>query len=142
MKPGDKVEAETPLITLETDKAAMEVPARAAGRVAEMLVQEGGKVAKGTLIVRLEVAGRRGACSARPRRRGIERRALERGIAAAPVAPAALRRRRLTGRRGRSQVPLLVLGAGPGGYPAAFRAADLGLNVTLVERWPSSAASA
>lgn len=57
VRPGDSVKAEAPLITLETDKAAMEVPAPVGGVVKEVLVKKGGKVSEGTLIVRLEAAG-------------------------------------------------------------------------------------
>jgi dihydrolipoamide dehydrogenase len=138
VKPGDKVGAEAPLITLETDKAAMEVPAPAAGVVKEVLVSKGGKASEGTLILRLEAdaapavaaAAAVGAASAAT----PTAPAVPVAAKAAPTAPAA------TGKTYTGPVDLkadvLVLGAGPGGYPAAFRAADLGLDVTLVERWP------
>src|SRR5207248_634968 len=86
VKPGDHVDIDSPLVTLETDKASMDVPATAAGTIAEVLLKRGDKVSKGSLIARVE--------------------------AAAPAASPA-----------------------PAGYTAAFRAADLGLKVTLVERW-------
>ncbi len=60
IKPGDMVEVDTPLVTLETDKATMDVPSSAAGRVAEVLVQKGGRVSKGTPLVRLESAASAG----------------------------------------------------------------------------------
>ena len=104
VRPGDAVEPDTPLITLETDKATLDVPSTAAGTVVELLVSKGGRVSKGTPIVRLETDAAAAA------------------VAGAPEPEAS---------RGTT---LLVLGAGPGGYTAAFRAADLGLNVTLVER--------
>ncbi len=130
VKPGDKVRAEAPLITLETDKAAMEVPAPSAGVVQEVLVSKGGKASEGTLIVRLEAEiAPVGAASAATAPATAAPVAAE----AAPTMPAA-------GKAYTGPVDLnadvLVLGAGPGGYPAAFRAADLGLDVTLVERWP------
>ena len=136
VKPGDSVRAESPLITLETDKAAMEVPAPAGGVVREVLVQKGGKVSEGTLILRLEiesaaapVGAPSGATSLPLETRGLDSRGREVAPEGAPASanyagPTDL------------QADVLVLGAGPGGYPAAFRAADLGLNVTLVERWP------
>ncbi len=131
VKAGDKVGAEAPLITLETDKAAMEVPAPAAGVVQEVLVSKGGKASEGTLIVRLEAEAAPAAAV------GAASAATPPPAAVAPEgAPAAA----AAGKSYTGPVDLkadvLVLGAGPGGYPAAFRAADLGLNVTLVERWP------
>ncbi len=129
VKPGDAVGAEAPLITLETDKAAMEVPAPAGGTVREVLVQVGGRVSEGTLIVRLESA----ATSVTP----SSSSEAPPPIKSAPSASEAGQLPAL-GYTGPTDLhtDLLVLGAGPGGYPAAFRAADLGLNVTLVERWP------
>ncbi len=129
VKPGDSVKAEAPLITLETDKAAMEVPAPVGGVVTEVLVKQGGKVSEGTLIVRLETVGAPSGATTSP-------------VATTPVAPkgAPTAAAASTGKAYNGpidlQTDLLVLGAGPGGYPAAFRAADLGLSVTLVERWP------
>ena len=142
VKPGDVVELETPLVTIETDKASMDVPAAAAGRVTEVLLKVGDKVSKGSLIARLEASA---AAAAAPAAEAPAAPA----AAAPPVAvpetagdtvrmPAAE-----AGRGERAQesfsrtAQLLVLGSGPGGYTAAFRAADLGLKVMLVERWQS-----
>ena len=142
VKPGDAVELETPLVTIETDKASMDVPAAAAGRVTEVLLKVGDKVSKGSLIARLEASA---AAAAAPAAEAPAAPA----AAAPPVAvpetagdtvrmPAAE-----AGRGERAQesfsrtAQLLVLGSGPGGYTAAFRAADLGLKVMLVERWQS-----
>jgi dihydrolipoamide dehydrogenase len=136
IKVGDKVEIDTPLVTLETDKATMDVPSTAIGTVTEVLVKKGGSIGKGGVIARIEgTAAEPAAVPAKPAP----------GPAAAPAAkapapppgPAPKPSRPL-----KPDVPhdretqLLVLGAGPGGYTAAFRAADLGLKVTLVERWP------
>ena len=128
--PGDEVAPEDPLITLESDKATMDVPV--AGR------------------------GRRQGAEGRGRRQGLEGQpdphARGRGGGRtragadgdAPAADGAARpppaRRR--SRRPTSQADVVVLGAGPGGYTAAFRAADLGLKTVLVERYERSAASA
>jgi dihydrolipoamide dehydrogenase len=148
VKVGDKIEVETPLVTLETDKATMDVPSTAAGTVTEVLVQKGGKIGKGGLIARVEgeapaakpaaAAPAKAPASAAPAAKAAPTAAPQ---AAAPrasaPAPAPKPSRPL-----KPDVPhdretqLLVLGAGPGGYTAAFRAADLGLKVTLVERWP------
>jgi dihydrolipoamide dehydrogenase len=135
---GDTVEVDAPLVTLETEKASMDVPAAAAGKVVEVLVKRGEKVSTGTLIVRIEAAQPPPsvvASSAQPPAAPPAAGAAPGDAVRAPsarVAPAAVKEEaadRATG--------LLVLGAGPAGYTAAFRAADLGLAVTLVERWPS-----
>jgi dihydrolipoamide dehydrogenase len=198
VKPGDAVEVDTPLITLETDKAAMDVPSTAAGKVVEVALKRGDKVSKGSVIARLETDGA-GASTATPDR-GADRATKPSGGNGAttraesswpdkrgparpessgdtvrmpiPGAPASARgaqsstsapsEARAPGNRpseargsgpgtptrptAEASVPvkgdtagrktqMLVLGAGPGGYTAAFRAADLGMQVTLVERW-------
>jgi dihydrolipoamide dehydrogenase len=129
VKVGESVEAEAPLITLETDKASMDVPTPVAGTIVEVCVGKGERVSKGSVIARIAVSADATAST---------------GVAAAASAPttpaaavsAAVDLRIETGPvPGTDQhAPLLVLGAGPGGYTAAFRAADLGLEVTLVER--------
>ena len=120
---GDEVAAEDPLVVLESDKATMEVPAPAAGKVAEIAVAVGDKVSEGSLLLTLETRRGDGAEPATPRRR----RAAAEPRAAAPAPAGAGRRRRAA-----SRSP--CFGSGPGGYTAAFRAADLGLDVVLVER--------
>ena len=139
VKPGDSVELESPLITLETDKAAMDVPASSAGKITEVLVKRGDKVSKGSLIARLEPAsqGVTAAAAAAPAPPTPAPPASARGNGGDTVrmpAPQAVRPER-TGDGGGRSTQLLVLGSGPGGYTAAFRAADLGLKVTLVERY-------
>jgi dihydrolipoamide dehydrogenase len=145
VKPGDKIEVETPLVTLETDKATMDVPSTAAGTVTEVLVQKGGKIGKGGLIARVEGSAPAAAPAKPPA--AAPAPAAKAAPAPAPAAQAAPRPAAppvapKPSRPLRPDVPhdretqLLVLGAGPGGYTAAFRAADLGLKVTLVERWP------
>ena len=122
VKSGNKVKLEDPLITLESDKASMEVPSPAAGTVKEMKVKVGDKVSAGHLILTLATGV------------GVE-------AAAAPGAAAARPSEASTAARhsGRADVEceMLVLGAGPGGYSAAFRSADLGMNTVLVERYPT-----
>ena len=124
VKPGDEIALEAPLLTLETDKATMDVPATVAGRVTEVLVASGGRVSMGTLLVRVEQSGQGTAAAT----------ATAAPAAAAPAAKAAATPNdpAVDG-----ETQLLVLGAGPGGYTAAFRAADLGMQVTLVDRWPT-----
>jgi dihydrolipoamide dehydrogenase len=145
VKPGDKIEVETPLVTLETDKATMDVPSTAAGTVTEVLVQKGGKIGKGGLIARVEgsvsvaTPAKPAAAEPPPAARTAPAPAPAAQAAPRPAAPPVAPK---PSRPLRPDVPhdretqLLVLGAGPGGYTAAFRAADLGLKVTLVERWP------
>jgi dihydrolipoamide dehydrogenase len=125
---GDTVEAEQSLITLESDKATMEVPAPKAGKVLKVLIREGDKVAEGTPILELEPAeAGAGRETAAPASEPEQAPALAEGKpspAAATEAPSD------------ADCDLVVIGAGPGGYNAAFRAADLGLKVILVERYP------
>ncbi|SCK11834.1 dihydrolipoyl dehydrogenase [Vogesella sp. LIG4] len=125
VKPGDVVEKEASLITLETDKATMEVPAEAAGVVKEVRTAVGGKVSEGDVIVVIEAAG---AAAPAP--------AAAAPAAAAPqAAPVAAPQAASHSGGADIECDVLVLGAGPGGYSAAFRAADLGLKVVLVERY-------
>ena len=153
VKAGDVIEIDSPLVTLETDKASMDVPATAAGKVTEVLLKRGDKVSKGALIARVESAGKsrsapasEGAAAPTPQRAQSEQPAppAARPASAEDKAGAGDAARTPTPRTGAAEpasresnrsVQLLVLGAGPGGYTAAFRAADLGLKVTLVERW-------
>lgn len=139
---GDMLAPEQPLITLETDKAAMEVPATVAGRVAELLVKVGDRVSEGSLILRVEAEAAPAATAAvapattgaAPAARAAPATTPSPAPAATPVpTPGAASYEGPVD----SEADLLVLGAGPGGYTAAFRAADLGLSVTLVDRWPA-----
>ena len=127
VKPGDTVQPEDPLITLESDKATMEIPAPQAGQVVELKVGVGDKISEGTLILTLEpadgaTAGPSTGASAEPT-----------SAAAAPSAPAPT----AAAHSGGADITceMMVLGAGPGGYSAAFRSADLGVQTVLVERW-------
>ncbi len=134
VRPGERIEVDTPLVTLETDKASMDVPATAAGTIVEVLVKPGDKVSKGSLLARLESEAETAAAAApvAAQERPARPAAPEEQAPAPQAAPGA------AGDPGsRRSTQLLVLGAGPGGYTAAFRAADLGLKVTLVERWPA-----
>jgi dihydrolipoamide dehydrogenase len=153
VKVGDSVDVESPLITLETDKATMDVPSAAAGTITELLVKRGDKVGKGSVIARVAaVAGADAAPTASdvPAKAAAPAQpaAAPAAVAAAPKAPVAdasgdtVRMRapdvsamsRIEAQSDRS-TQVIVLGSGPGGYTAAFRAADLGLKVTLIERW-------
>ena len=123
--PGSQVKAEDPLVTLESDKATMEVPSPHAGRVTTIHVKLGDRVSEGSLIVALDAEA--GAAVVTSPAAAPERKPAE---AAAPAAKAATA-------KSDNHAEVLVLGAGPGGYTAAFRAADLGKKVVLVERWPT-----
>jgi dihydrolipoamide dehydrogenase len=119
--PGAQIKAEDPLITLESDKATMDVPAPTAGTVQAVHAKVGDRVSEGGLILTLATGVTKPAAPARPH------------APAAPVrAPAA---KPVLDVRAELHAEILVLGAGPGGYTAAFRAADLGKKVVLVERW-------
>lgn len=127
---GDSVQPEDPLVTLETDKATMDVPAPFAGTIETISVAVGDRVSSGDVIATAmtDEAEEDAPAAAEPAAPAQAPAAASPGmIAAAPSeTPSAA-----TGKR------LLVIGAGPGGYTAAFRAADLGMEVTLVERWPT-----
>jgi dihydrolipoamide dehydrogenase len=142
VKPGDAVKKEDPLITLESDKATMDVPAPQAGVVKEIRVKTGDKVSEGSLILVLEARDAAAPPAAKA--------PLVPAPAPAPAAtkaptpttpvtppPAATPLTPYTGPKGDIHAEVLVLGAGPGGYTAAFRAADLGKKVVLVERFPT-----
>jgi len=129
VKAGDTIAPEDPLITLESDKAAMEVPSPAAGTVEDISVALGDKVSEGALILRLAVES-----SVSDADEPVSEANSSNG-APGSAAPAAVIASDYDGAVD-AETELLVLGSGPGGYTAAFRAADLGLNVTLVERYP------
>ena len=210
VKPGDVVEIDTPLVTLETDKASMDVPSASAGTVAEVLLKRGDKVSAGSVIARVETNSQapaqapaatpaspavseapvaesfdadfdadelertvtqpilkssalppassgNGAAQPAPRSEGapppVASTPAPSPAPAKATPPPLAARHESAGDTVRMPIPdltrvvrgedfnrstqLLVLGAGPGGYTAAFRAADLGLQVTLVERWSS-----
>jgi dihydrolipoamide dehydrogenase len=161
VKEGDAVELETPLITLETDKATIDVPSTAAGKISALKIKKGDRVSKGDLILTLE-ASAASASSSPPKAASASTAAapaddktftdtLVRDPASvgAPGAPPATSQDKKTSppahteERTASAAPgssydydIVVLGSGPGGYTAAFRAADLGMKTALIERWP------
>ena len=145
VKAGDRIFAEDPLVTLETDKATMDVPAPGGGTVVKVALKVGDKVSAGDLVLTLEAES--AAAAAQAKSRAPEKPAASKPERAAPSsAPraAALASAAQPARAAPTAAAaqpagkrLAVIGAGPGGYTAAFRAADLGLTVTLVERWPT-----
>jgi len=133
VKAGDTVQAEQSLITVESDKASMEIPAEQGGVVKEILVKLGDKVSQGTPIIRIEAADGAAAPAQAPAAAAPAPAPAPTPAQAAPAAPAPAPAQFSGTAEGEYDV--LVLGAGPGGYSAAFRAADLGLKVVLVERY-------
>jgi dihydrolipoamide dehydrogenase len=133
---GSVVAVEDPLITLESDKASMDVPSPVAGTVASVALKKGDRVSAGALIATLETASPE---STRDAPATASPSAAAPVVAAAPganVAPAEVAAPAAASTAPEGAVELVVLGAGIGGYTAAFRAADLGMKVTLIERWP------
>ncbi len=146
VQPGDTVTVDQSLITVESDKASMEIPSSHAGVVKELRVKLGDKVAEGSVILTLEAAGEAAAAapaapaaapevqaaSAQPASVSAPN-ASQSQSAPAPAAPAPV----ASSYAGHVdlEADVVVIGGGPGGYSAAFRAADLGLKVVLVERY-------
>jgi len=137
VKPGDTVKVEASLVTLESDKATMDVPSPAEGVVKEVKVKVGDKVSEGTLIVTLDSAG--AAAKPAPAAAAPAAAAAKPAPTAAPAATAAppVAGPAPATYSGKADVEceMLVLGSGPGGYSAAFRSADLGMKTVLVERY-------
>jgi dihydrolipoyl dehydrogenase len=157
VNPGDTVAVDDPLLTLESDKATLDVPSPVAGTVTELKVSVGDSVSEGTVVATFEVAGAAGeapkerltsqaadtAGGGSPETATGPREELTApagyGSSAGPpthqsngTAPAGAPAP-YTGAKGDVHAEVLVLGAGPGGYTAAFRAADLGKKVVMVD---------
>ena len=128
VKVGDVIEKEQALLVLESDKATMEVPADTAGTILSIAVKSGDKVSKGSVIAEIEASTAAVAPALKPA-----------AAPTAPIAPAAStvpapKAGQYNGKVDH-ECEVLVLGAGPGGYSAAFRSADLGMSTVLVERY-------
>ncbi|MBY0474957.1 MAG: dihydrolipoyl dehydrogenase [Nitrosomonas sp.] len=131
--PGTSVEKETSLITLETDKASLEVPSPHAGVIKEITVKVGDKVSEGSVILTLTIAEQStGAGSLEREARDSQEIPV---VSVAASIPATTSTKSLS--QGDIHAEVVVIGAGPGGYTAAFRAADLGKKVVLIERYPT-----
>ena len=127
--PGDEVAVDDPIVTLESDKATMDIPAPQAGTVRELRVGVGDEVSEGHVLLLLDAAGAGGGPAEAV---DSPEQARSEAVPAAPApTPASA-----AGIQADVQAEVLVLGAGPGGYSAAFRAADLGRSVVLVDRSP------
>jgi dihydrolipoamide dehydrogenase len=134
VNPGDTVASEQSLITVESDKASMEIPSSQGGVVKELKVKVGDRVSEGSVILMLEATATAAPAPAPAAPAAAPVAAAQAPQAAAPApAPAA------ASYAGGAdfECDMLVLGAGPGGYSAAFRAADLGMKTVLVERYPT-----
>ncbi|OPF63459.1 dihydrolipoyl dehydrogenase [Hydrogenophaga sp. H7] len=129
VKVGDTIKAEQSLITVESDKASMEIPSSHAGVVKELKVKLGDKVSEGSVVLVLDAEG--AAAAPAPAAAPAAAAPVAAPAAAPVVAPTAAS----FGGSADIDCDVLVLGAGPGGYSAAFRAADLGLKVVIVERY-------
>jgi dihydrolipoamide dehydrogenase len=119
VEPGDTVAKEQSLVSLESDKATMEIPSPEAGVVREMVVKLGDRVSQGSVILMLESGEKSIAAEEKPK----------------PAAPQTATPQAVQSKSS-FDCDILVLGSGPGGYSAAFRAADLGMKTILVERYP------
>ena len=147
VKVGDSVTKEQSLITLESDKATMEIPSSAAGVIKELKLKVGDEVSEGAVIAVLEVDGEAAAPSPAPSKAEAATPAPAPAPAPAGASPSpqpspqagakAPQAAGATGRKADIECKLVVLGSGPGGYTAAFRAADLGVDTVLVERYAS-----
>lgn len=127
VKVGDTIKVDQSLVTVESDKASMEIPSTQAGVVKEVKVKLGDKIAEGSILLVVEAAA--GAAAPAP--------AASPAPAAAPAAAAPVAAPAAANYSGGADIAcdMMVLGAGPGGYSAAFRSADLGMNTVLVERY-------
>ncbi|WP_115555301.1 dihydrolipoyl dehydrogenase [Xanthomonas campestris] len=144
---GDSVVKDQGLVTLESDKATLEVPSSAAGVVKELKVKIGDNLSEGAVVLLLETEGEAAVAPAAPK---AETKAAAPAAAPAagskppvtpshraPAEPAAPKPALASGKAADIECKMVVLGAGPGGYTAAFRAADLGLDTVLIERYAS-----
>ncbi|NNE37823.1 MAG: FAD-dependent oxidoreductase, partial [Gammaproteobacteria bacterium] len=122
VKPGDNIAEEDPVIVLESDKATMEIPSDSGGVIESIHVKVGDKVAEGDLILTLE--GEQKTGKATPEKKSSTQQT--------EIKP-----HDDTKESDEEMVDVVVLGSGPGGYTAAFHAADLGLKTVLVERYPA-----
>ena len=135
VKVGDTVKAEDALVTLESDKATMDVPCPADGEVKEIRVKLCDKVSEGTLVVVLEAAGAAAAAPAKAAAPAAAPAVATTPAAAPAAAPLAAPKAGQFAGTVDLECEMLVLGAGPGGYSAAFRSADLGMKTVIIERY-------
>jgi len=139
VKVGDSIAVDDAICTLESDKATMDVPSSAAGVVREVLVNLGDKVGEGAVLIRLEAAsaaaGAAQAANTAPASPPASAPAPSAASAAPAATPSAAPAAASHAGGADAEYDMIVLGAGPGGYSAAFRAADLGLKTAIIERY-------
>jgi dihydrolipoamide dehydrogenase len=138
IKAGDTIENEQALLTLESDKASIEVPSDTAGTVKEVRIKPGDKVSQGTVIAVVETSGEAAPAKDAPKAPAKdEPKAAAPAPAAAPKAATPAPAPQAGSFSGKADIEcdMVVLGSGPGGYSAAFRSADLGMKTVLVERY-------
>jgi dihydrolipoamide dehydrogenase len=126
---GDTVAVDDPLVTIETDKASMDVPAEIAGKIVALKVDVGSKVSTGSVVAEIEASE---SVDTLIETQVMSPDEIEAAVGSVPT-------KQVEGESAGDAThaaKVVVIGAGPGGYTAAFRAADLGLDVILVERWP------
>ncbi len=135
VKKGDALKKDAPMLTLESDKATMEVPSPMNGTVAEVLIKVGDRVSEGKVVLRLEAASPGAGKTLEPAA-AVQQPSARAALFAAPVTTAAAGGP-AANHQGKADIEceMLVLGGGPGGYSAAFRAADLGMKTIIVERY-------
>ena len=129
VKVGDSIKIDDAIATLESDKATMDVPCTVEGTVKEVLVQLGSRVSEGAVLIKVEAGA--AAAAAAPAAQAAAPAPAAAPVAAPVAAPAAASH----GGSADMECEMLVLGAGPGGYSAAFRSADLGMKTIIVERY-------
>jgi len=134
---GDRVDADQSVVTLESEKAVMEIPSPVAGVIHSLGVAEGDFVSEGALLAVLEADEAVGLPDTKPEAASVAEKAEDRPEQSAPAVQQTATPDDGIDPSIQYDFDVLVLGAGPGGYTAAFRAADLGLNVALIERYPS-----
>ena len=135
VKPGDTVAKDQGLVTLESDKATMEVPAPSAGVIKEVKVKVGDELSEGSVVATIEAAGAAAAPAAAPAAKAEAQNPASAPAPAAKAEAPAPKAATSSGRKADIECQVCVLGSGPGGYTAAFRAADLGQNTVLIERY-------
>ena len=131
VKAGDTIAKEDSLVTVESDKASMDIPSPKAGVVKEMKVKVGDKIAKDSLILLLEATNVLSAPAAESKKEETTATPKSISVASSTLAP----KPAISSENNDVSAQVVVLGSGPGGYTAAFRAADLGLKVVLIERY-------
>ena len=130
--PGDHIEIESPLITLESDKATMDIPSPIAGQISELLVSIGQKVSQGDRVATVSIQTKpETELESSPRDPSVPADVVN------SLPPPDTEKQDVSNAGTTPRFDIAVLGSGPGGYTAAFRAADLGLRVALIERYPN-----